>query len=84
MVETFGTGRVSDEALISIINEHFDFRPTAIIQNLNLQRPIYRDTASYGHFGRSDVDLPWERLDKVEACASHQRSRGCYRLTGRN
>jgi len=67
MVETFGTGRVSDDALISIINEHFDFRPMAIIQNLNLQRPIYRDTASYGHFGRSDIDLPWERLDKVEA-----------------
>ena len=67
MVETFGTGRVSDEALISIIHEHFDFRPTAIIHNLNLQRPIYRDTASYGHFGRSDIDLPWERLDKVEA-----------------
>ena len=66
MVDTFGTGKVSDEKLAEIIDKHFDFRPAAIIKNLDLRRPIYRQTASYGHFGRTDLDLPWERLDKVE------------------
>jgi S-adenosylmethionine synthetase len=66
MVETFGTGRVSDDEILSLIEDHFDFRPAAIIQNLSLQRPIYLQTASYGHFGRPDLDLPWERPDKAE------------------
>ncbi|TMC20609.1 MAG: methionine adenosyltransferase [Chloroflexi bacterium] len=64
-VETFGTGKVSDEEIIRLINEHFDLRPAAIIQSLNLRRPIYQPTAAFGHFGRTDVDLPWEALDKV-------------------
>lgn len=67
MIETFGTGHVSDAEMQDIIERHFDFRPAAIIQHLDLRRPIYRQTASYGHFGRHDVDLPWERLDKVES-----------------
>jgi S-adenosylmethionine synthetase len=67
MIETFGTGHVSDAEMQDIIDRHFDFRPAAIIQNLDLRRPIYRQTASYGHFGRQDVDLPWERLDKADS-----------------
>jgi S-adenosylmethionine synthetase len=66
-VETFGTGRVSDEELVKLIREHFDLRPAGIIQTLNLRRPIYQPTAAFGHFGRTDIDAPWERLDKVEA-----------------
>jgi S-adenosylmethionine synthetase len=66
-VETFGTGRVSDERLIELIGEHFDLRPAGIIQTLNLRRPIYQPTAAFGHFGRTDIDAPWERLDKVDA-----------------
>src|SRR5579885_1533522 len=66
-VETFGTGKVSNEELIRLIREHFDLRPAGIIQSLNLRRPIYQPTAAYGHFGRTDIDAPWERLDKVEA-----------------
>ena len=65
MVDTFGTGKVSDERLIEIIRGNFDLRPAGIIQMLNLRRPIYKQTAAYGHFGRNDLDLPWERLDKV-------------------
>jgi S-adenosylmethionine synthetase len=64
-VETFGTGHVSNEEIIRLINEHFDLRPAGIIQSLNLRRPIYQPTAAFGHFGRTDVDLPWEALDKV-------------------
>lgn len=64
-VETFGTGKVSDEEIVRLINQHFDLRPAAIIQNLNLRRPIYQATAAFGHFGRTDIDLPWERSDKV-------------------
>jgi len=64
-VETFGTGKVSDEEIIRLINEHFDLRPAGIIQSLNLRRPIYQPTAAFGHFGRTDVDFPWEALDKV-------------------
>jgi S-adenosylmethionine synthetase len=67
MVETFGTGRLADEEIRALIDKHFDLRPGAIIRDLNLRRPIYRQTASYGHFGRSDLDLPWERTDKAEA-----------------
>lgn len=66
-VETFGTGTVSDEQIEALIAKHFDLRPAAIIEQLDLRRPIYRQTASYGHFGRTDLDLPWERLDKVSA-----------------
>jgi S-adenosylmethionine synthetase len=66
-VETFGTGQAGNEALISLIREHFDLRPAGIIQGLGLRRPIYQPTAAYGHFGRTDIDAPWERLDKVEA-----------------
>ncbi len=66
-VETFGTGKISDEKLIALITEHFDLRPGAIIRDLDLRRPIYRPTAAYGHFGRTDIDLPWERTDKAAA-----------------
>ena len=69
-VDTFGTGILPDEKLVDIVREHFDLRPGAIIRDLNLRRPIYRQVAVYGHFGRSDLDLPWERLDKVEALRS--------------
>jgi S-adenosylmethionine synthetase len=64
-VDTFGTGKVSDEEIIRLINEHFDLRPAGIIQSLNLRRPIYQPMAAFGHFGRTDVDAPWEALDKV-------------------
>lgn len=66
-VDTFGTGKVSDQRLIELINQHFDLRPAAIIKNLDLRRPIYKQTAAYGHFGRNDLDLPWEKTDKLEA-----------------
>jgi S-adenosylmethionine synthetase len=66
-VETFGTGRVPEEELLRLIGEHFDLRPAAIIHHLDLRRPIYRPTAAYGHFGREDLDLPWERTDRAEA-----------------
>ena len=65
-VETFGTGKVSDEAIAVAIRKYFDLRPAGIIKTLDLRRPIYRQTAAYGHFGRTDLDLPWERLDKVD------------------
>ena len=65
MVDTFGTGKLSDEKITEIVKENFDFRPAGIIKELTLRRPIYRQTAAYGHFGRADLDLPWERLDKV-------------------
>ena len=66
MVDTFGTGKVSDEKLVEIIREYFDLRPAGIIKMLDLRRPIYKQTAAYGHFGRTDVKLPWEELDKVD------------------
>ena len=66
MINTFGTGRLSDEKLTQIIREHFDLRPAGIIKMLDLRRPIYKKTAAYGHFGRTDIDLPWEKLDKVD------------------
>lgn len=65
-IETFGTGKLSNEKIIEIIRENFDLRPSGIIKMLNLRQPIYRQTSAYGHFGRQDIDLPWERLDKVE------------------
>ena len=66
MVDTFGTGRVSDQKLVEIVRENFDLRPAGIIKMLDLRRPIYKQTAAYGHFGRNDLDLPWEKLDRVE------------------
>ncbi len=65
-VETFGTGQVSNEKLVQLIDDHFDLRPGAIIRDLDLRRPIFRQTATYGHFGRTDLDLPWERTDKAD------------------
>ncbi|MCI9126912.1 MAG: methionine adenosyltransferase [Eubacterium sp.] len=69
MVDTFGTGKVSDEKLVEIIRENFDLRPAGIIKMLDLRRPIYKQTAAYGHFGRNDLDLPWEKTDKAEELA---------------
>ena len=66
MVDTFGTGKLSDEKLVDVIRENFDLRPAGIIRMLDLRRPIYKQTAAYGHFGRHDLDLPWEKLDKAE------------------
>ena len=66
MVDTFGTGKLSNEKLVVIVRENFDLRPAGIIKMLDLRRPIYKQTAAYGHFGRHDLDLPWERLDRVE------------------
>ena len=66
MVDTFGTGKLSDEKLVEIIGENFDLRPAGIIKMLDLRRPIYKQTAAYGHFGRNELNLPWEQLDKVE------------------
>ncbi len=71
MVDTFGTGKKTDEELVDIIRANFDLRPAGIIRMLDLRRPIYKQTASYGHFGRTDLDLPWERLDKVELLKSY-------------
>ena len=70
MVESFGTGAVPDEVLEQLVREHFDLRPAAIIDKLDLKRPIYRQTAAYGHFGRDDLDVPWEQTDKADALAS--------------
>ena len=71
MVDTFGTGKIADDKLVEIVRENFDLRPAGIIKMLDLRRPIYKQTAAYGHFGRNDLDLPWEKLDKVE----HERTR---------
>ncbi len=67
LVDSFGTGKVSDEKLAELVAEHFDMRPAAIIRDLDLRRPIYKQVAAYGHMGRTDIDVPWERTDKVEA-----------------
>ena len=72
-VNSFGTGVLSDEKLCEIIRKEFDLRPAGIIRMLDLKRPIYRQTASYGHFGRDDLQLPWERTDKAEALKSYIR-----------
>jgi S-adenosylmethionine synthetase len=66
MVETFGTGKVPDVKIEALVRKHFDMRPAAIIRDLDLRRPIYKQTAAYGHFGRDDIDAPWERIDKAE------------------
>jgi S-adenosylmethionine synthetase len=65
MIETFGTGRIPDSDLLQLIDEHFDLRPAAIIESMQLKRPIFQQTAAYGHFGRDDIDVPWERTDKA-------------------
>ena len=70
-VDTFGTGKLSNEKLVEIVKENFDLRPGAIIKNLDLLRPIYKQVAAYGHFGRTDIDLPWERTDKVETLKAY-------------
>ena len=67
MVDTFGTGKLSDEKILEAIRDNFDLRPAGIIKMLDLRRPIYKQTAAYGHFGRNDLNLPWEALNKVEA-----------------
>jgi S-adenosylmethionine synthetase len=67
MVDTFGTGKIPEEKIVELVKQHFDLRPAGIIKMLDLRRPIYRQTAAYGHFGRNDLDLPWERTDKVAA-----------------
>jgi len=73
-VETFGTAKVPDSVIEQLIRDHFDLRPAAIIHDLDLRRPIYRQTAAYGHFGRNDLDLPWERTDKAETLAAAAKS----------
>ena len=70
MVDTFGTGKLSEDKIVELIRENFDLRPAAIIKNLDLRRPIYKQTAAYGHFGRSDINVPWEKLDKVDVFKS--------------
>ena len=72
MVDTFGTGKISDEKLVEIIRENFDLRPAGIIKMLDLRRPIYKQTAAYGHFGRNDLNLPWEALDKADELKKYQ------------
>ena len=76
MVDTMGTGKLSDERLVEIIRENFDLRPAGIIRMLDLRRPIYKQTAAYGHFGRTDIELPWEKLDKVEDLKKYLELRG--------
>ena len=66
-IETSGTGKMPDEAILHLVKKHFDFRPQAIIDKLGLRRPMYRQVSAYGHFGREDLDLPWEKTDMVEA-----------------
>jgi S-adenosylmethionine synthetase len=65
-VDTWRTGKIADDEIGDLLRKHFDFRPAAIIKNLKLRRPIYRQTAAYGHFGRPDLDLPWEKTDKAD------------------
>jgi S-adenosylmethionine synthetase len=69
-IETFGTGKIPDERILGLIERHFDLRPGAIIENLGLRRPIFKQTAAYGHFGRPELDLPWERTDRAAALAA--------------
>ena len=66
LVDTFGTAKIEESKISAIVNEVFDLRPVAIIKALDLRRPIYQQTAAYGHFGRTDIDLPWEKCDKVD------------------
>ena len=73
-VDTFGTGKLQDEEIAEIIGENFDLRPAGIIKMLDLRRPIYKQTAAYGHFGRLDLDLPWEKLDKAESLKKYLKA----------
>ena len=66
MVDTFGTNKIAEEKIEELVEKHFDLRPAGIIKMLDLRRPIYKQTAAYGHFGRTDVDLPWEHTDKAD------------------
>ena len=66
LVDTFGTGKIDEEQIVNLIEENFELRPAGIIDMLNLRQPIYRQTAAYGHFGRDDIDLPWEHTDKAK------------------
>ncbi|MCI8949214.1 MAG: methionine adenosyltransferase [Lachnospiraceae bacterium] len=75
MVDTFGTGKISDEKLVEVIRQNFDLRPAGIIKMLDLRKPIYKQTAAYGHFGRNDLDLPWEKLDKAEMLKTYLESK---------
>jgi len=75
MVETFGTGRLPDTELADIVKKHFDLRPRRIIEDLQLRRPIYSQVAAYGHMGREDVGVPWERCDKVEELREYLKGR---------
>jgi len=70
-VDTFGTGKLNELKLVEIVRENFDLRPAGIIKMLDLRRPIYKQTAAYGHFGRTDLDLPWEKLDMVDKLKSY-------------
>ncbi len=76
LVETFGTGKIAEEKIAELVKAHFDLRPAAIIHNLDLRRPIYKQTASYGHFGRPELDLPWEKIDKAQALRADSGLRG--------
>jgi len=73
-VDTFGTGIIPEEKIESLVNKYFDLRPAGIIKTLDLRRPIYKQTAAYGHFGRTDIDLPWERTDKAEELRKEAQS----------
>jgi S-adenosylmethionine synthetase len=83
LVETFGTATLPEERIAELVKAIFDLRPAAIIDRLTLRRPIYRQTAAYGHFGRPDLDLPWERLDKVEALRAAAGMKGEPELVAR-
>ena len=69
-IETFGTGRIDDDKIIALVRQHFDLRPKGLVAMLDLLRPIYQQTAAYGHFGREDIDLSWEKTDKAEILKS--------------
>lgn len=71
-IDTFGTGQVDEAVLVDLVRKHFDLRPAGIIKMLDLRRPIYKQTAAYGHFGRTDINLPWERTDKAELLKKQQ------------
>jgi len=75
-IETFGTAKVDQQVLLNLINKHFDLRPEAIIRIFDLRRPIYRQTAVYGHFGRDDLDLPWEKTDRAEILRKEALGKG--------
>ena len=72
MIDTYGTGKLSEDKLVEIVRNHFDLRPAGIIKMLDLRKPVYKQTAAYGHFGRNDLDLSWERLDKVEELKAYK------------